>query len=203
MITHEAKLFAQNGLEVPEIFLSSPSHLRIDEHRGFAYFTQSHDKLSALIRQFNGAQRGTYEDQFHIDICHVGCALLHEFGNWPSSNERSCQAHRGCKERRQGYGLRLLQGFGRQSSGGRIREKISIRQYGVLSSGKDALLARYMLEARTGTYLADVYQSSVFPIMNLVEKGLLAKYYSPEREGYIEALRDKEGYWHATYLNAA
>src|SRR6266545_3349330 len=66
MITHEAKLFAQNGLEVPEIFLSSPSHLRIDEHRGFAYFTQSHDKLSALIRQFNGAQRGTYEDQFHI-----------------------------------------------------------------------------------------------------------------------------------------
>jgi len=70
------------------------------------------------------------------------------------------------------------------------------------SSGKDALLTRYLLEARTGTYLADVYQSSVFPIMNLVEKGLLAPYYSPEREGYIEALRDKDGYWHATYLNA-
>lgn len=70
------------------------------------------------------------------------------------------------------------------------------------SSGKDALLARYLLEARTGTYLADVYQSSVFPIMNLVEKGLLAKYYSPEREGYIEALRDKDGYWNASYLNA-
>jgi iron(III) transport system substrate-binding protein len=70
------------------------------------------------------------------------------------------------------------------------------------SSGKDALLARYLLEARTGTYLADVYQSSVFPIMNLVEKGLLAKYFSPEREGYIEALRDKDGYWNATYLNA-
>jgi len=70
------------------------------------------------------------------------------------------------------------------------------------SSGKDALLARYLLEARTGTYLADVYQSSVFPIMNLVEKGLLAKFYSPEREGYIDALRDKDGYWNATYLNA-
>ncbi len=70
------------------------------------------------------------------------------------------------------------------------------------SSGKDALLARYLLEARTGNYLADVYQSSVFPIMNLVEKGLLAKYYSPEREGYLEALRDKDGYWNATYLNA-
>lgn len=70
------------------------------------------------------------------------------------------------------------------------------------SSGKDALLARYLLEARTGAYFADVYQSSVFPIMNLVEKGLLAKYISPEREGYIEALRDKDGYWNASYLNA-
>src|ERR1043166_2977638 len=70
------------------------------------------------------------------------------------------------------------------------------------SSGKDALLTRYLLEARTGTYLADVYQSSVFPIMNLVEKGLLARYESPERDGYIDALRDKDGYWNATYLNA-
>ena len=70
------------------------------------------------------------------------------------------------------------------------------------SSGKDALLTRYLLEARTGSNLADVYQSSVFPIMNLAEKGLLAKYYSPERDGYIETLRDMDGYWHATYLNA-
>jgi iron(III) transport system substrate-binding protein len=44
-----------------------------------------------------------------------------------------------------------------------------------LSSGKDALLSKYLLEVRTGTYLADVYQSSVFPIMNLLEKGLLAR----------------------------
>lgn len=70
------------------------------------------------------------------------------------------------------------------------------------SSGKDALLSKYLLEARTGTYLADVYQSSVFPIMNLLEKGLLARYYSPEGDAYIEALRDKDGYWNATYLNA-
>ena len=71
-----------------------------------------------------------------------------------------------------------------------------------LSSGKDALLSKYLLEARTGTYLADVYQSSVFPIMNLVEKGLLARYLSPEREAYMEALRDKDGYWNGMYLNA-
>jgi iron(III) transport system substrate-binding protein len=70
------------------------------------------------------------------------------------------------------------------------------------NTGKDALLSRYMLEARTGSYLADVYQSSVFPIMNLLEKGLLAKYASPERDAYLDALRDKEGYWYAMYLNA-
>jgi iron(III) transport system substrate-binding protein len=70
------------------------------------------------------------------------------------------------------------------------------------SSGKDALLSKYLLEARTGTYLADVYQSSVFPIMNLLENGLLARYFSPEREAYLEALKDKEGYWNASYLNA-
>jgi iron(III) transport system substrate-binding protein len=70
------------------------------------------------------------------------------------------------------------------------------------SSGKDALLTRYLLEARTNTYIADVYQSSVFPIMNLLEKGLLAKYQSPEREAYVDALRDKDGFWNATYLNA-
>src|SRR5262249_50231517 len=70
------------------------------------------------------------------------------------------------------------------------------------TTGKDALLSRYLLEARTGTYLADVYQSSVFPIMNLLENGLLARYFSPEREAYLEALKDKDGYWNASYLNA-
>jgi iron(III) transport system substrate-binding protein len=67
---------------------------------------------------------------------------------------------------------------------------------------KDNLIARYLLEVRNGSYLPDVYQSSVFPIMTLVERGLLAKYFSPEREAYIEPLRDKEGYWNANYLNA-
>jgi iron(III) transport system substrate-binding protein len=67
---------------------------------------------------------------------------------------------------------------------------------------KDNLIARYLIEARNGSYLPDVYQSSVFPIMTLVEKGLLAKYFSPEREAYIEPLRDKDGYWNANYLNA-
>src|ERR1700747_156560 len=83
-----------------------------------------------------------------------------------------------------------------------FEKKYPFVQMEFFSSGKDALLSKYLLEARTGNYLADVYQSSVFPIMNLLEKGLLARYYSPEREAYIEALRDKDGYWNGMYLNA-
>lgn len=69
-------------------------------------------------------------------------------------------------------------------------------------AGKDKLLARYLTEVRAGQFLPDVYQSSIFPIMTLQQKGLLAKYSSPEREVYAEALKDKEGYWTAVYLNA-
>ena len=83
-----------------------------------------------------------------------------------------------------------------------FEKKYPFVQMEFFSSGKDALLSKYLLEARTGNYLADVYQSSVFPIMNLLEKGLLARYASPEREAYLDALRDKDGYWNATYLNA-
>lgn len=70
------------------------------------------------------------------------------------------------------------------------------------ATGKDKLLSRYLTEVRTGTYLPDVYQSSIFQIVTLKEKGLLAQYSSPERDAYSEALRDKEGFWNATYLNA-
>lgn len=57
--------------------------------------------------------------------------------------------------------------------------------------GKDALLTRYLLEAHTGARLADVYQSSVFPIVNLVEKGLLAKYESPPITKFYEGIKDE------------
>jgi len=69
-------------------------------------------------------------------------------------------------------------------------------------AGKDRLLSKFLTEARGGSYLADVYQSSIFPIMTLRHKGLLTPYSSPEREAYRETFKDKEGYWTAAYLNA-
>ncbi len=69
-------------------------------------------------------------------------------------------------------------------------------------AGKDKLLGKYLTEVRSGTFLPDVYQSSVFPITTLQQRGLLAKYLSPERDAVPEALRDKDGYWTAVVLNA-
>lgn len=69
-------------------------------------------------------------------------------------------------------------------------------------AGKDKLLGKYLTEARNQTFLPDVYQSSVFPMTTLQQRGLLAKYQSPEREGVPEALRGKDGYWTAVVLNA-
>jgi len=49
-------------------------------------------------------------------------------------------------------------------------------------AGKDKLLGKYLTEVRNNTFLPDVYQGSVFPLATLQQKGLLARYRSPERD---------------------
>jgi len=39
-------------------------------------------------------------------------------------------------------------------------------------AGKDKLLGRYLTEARNNTFLADVYQGSVFPLATLQQRGI-------------------------------
>ncbi len=71
------------------------------------------------------------------------------------------------------------------------------------SSGKDALLTRYLLEARTNSNLADVYQSSVFPIMNLVgERTARQVLLAGARRIISKHCATRTAIWHATYLNA-
>ena len=45
-------------------------------------------------------------------------------------------------------------------------------------AGKDKLLGKYLTEARNNTFLADVYQGSVFPLATLQQRGLW-RYRSP------------------------
>ena len=69
-------------------------------------------------------------------------------------------------------------------------------------AGKDKLLGKYLTEVRNNTFLPDVYQGSVFPLATLQQKGLLARYRSPERDAIHEILRGKDDYWAPVVLNA-
>jgi iron(III) transport system substrate-binding protein len=83
-----------------------------------------------------------------------------------------------------------------------FEKKYPFIQFEYFRAGKDKLLGKYLTEVRSGTFLPDVYQSSIFPMTTLQQRGLLAKYLSPEREAIPEALREKDGYWTAIVLNA-
>ncbi len=83
-----------------------------------------------------------------------------------------------------------------------FEKKYPFIKFEYFRAGKDKLLGKYLTEVRSGTFLPDVYQSSVFPITTLQQRGLLAKYVSPEREAVPEVLRERDGYWTAVVLNA-
>jgi len=63
-------------------------------------------------------------------------------------------------------------------------------------------LGKYLTEAHNNTFLADVYQGSVFPLATLQQRGLLARYRSAERDSIHESLRPKDDYWAPVVLNA-
>lgn len=83
-----------------------------------------------------------------------------------------------------------------------FEKKYPFIQFEYFRAGKDKLLARYLTEVKAGQFFPDVYQSSIFPVMTLQQRGLLGKHNSPERGAYADAFKDKEGYWTAAYVNA-
>ena len=60
------------------------------------------------------------------------------------------------------------------------------------------LLNRIFNEARAGSYLFDVVRQSTFTFAQLIQKGLVQPYESPERDGYNAGWKDKQGYWTST-----
>ena len=60
------------------------------------------------------------------------------------------------------------------------------------------LLNRILNEARTGNHLFDVVRQSTFTFAQLIQKGLVQPYESPEREGFSAGWKDKQGYWTST-----
>jgi iron(III) transport system substrate-binding protein len=83
-----------------------------------------------------------------------------------------------------------------------FEKKYPFIQFEYFRAGKDKLLEKYLTEVRAGQYLPDVYQSSIFPMTTLMQRGLIGKYASPERGVYGNDFKDKEGYWTTAYINA-
>jgi iron(III) transport system substrate-binding protein len=64
-----------------------------------------------------------------------------------------------------------------------------------------SIIARAESEARAGKLAADIILSGELGILVLIDKGVMARYRSPQREIYPEGFKDKEGHWHAYLIN--
>lgn len=64
-----------------------------------------------------------------------------------------------------------------------------------------AIINRLRTEALAGKVLSDVVLSGQLGVLALLEKGIAAKYRSPQRQFYAEGLKDQQGYWTAMFTN--
>jgi iron(III) transport system substrate-binding protein len=65
----------------------------------------------------------------------------------------------------------------------------------------ERMYTRIETEARANTHLADVIGIAGFQMYQLIKRGIVGKYESPERRFIDSAFKDKDGFWTAYYLN--
>ncbi len=70
----------------------------------------------------------------------------------------------------------------------------------VYRSGAEKLLTKIMAEAAAKRYASDVIIQNGIIAKLLKERGILAPYYSPQREFYQEDFKDPEGHWTDIYM---
>jgi ABC-type Fe3+ transport system substrate-binding protein len=63
------------------------------------------------------------------------------------------------------------------------------------------IITRVEAEARAGKVVSDVIDSGQLGMLALMDKKMMARYRSPQREFFREAFKDKEGYWTAYMTN--
>jgi len=64
-----------------------------------------------------------------------------------------------------------------------------------------SIIARVETEARAGKLAADVIMSGELGILVLIDKGVMARYRSPQLVAYPESFRDKDRFWSVSLLN--
>lgn len=64
-----------------------------------------------------------------------------------------------------------------------------------------SIINRIETEARAGKVSADVIMSGQLGLLALLDKKIVARYKSPQRDSYREGFKDKEGLWTALFTN--
>jgi len=64
-----------------------------------------------------------------------------------------------------------------------------------------SIITRLETEARAGKVISDVILSGQLGMLALLDKKVIARYKSPQRDGYREGFKDKEGLWTAMFTN--
>ncbi len=83
----------------------------------------------------------------------------------------------------------------------RFEKKYSFIKVKILRTGSAPLQNRIMTEALARKYFWDVVSITGIYVPQLMKKGLVASYQSPERAMYADDLKDKNGYWTSPYVN--
>src|SRR6185295_16592824 len=65
----------------------------------------------------------------------------------------------------------------------------------IFRSSGEKVQARFMVEHRANTHLADVFQTSIVQVYQLKNAAMLARYVSEEAPAYAEGFKDPQGYW--------
>jgi iron(III) transport system substrate-binding protein len=69
----------------------------------------------------------------------------------------------------------------------------------VFRSAGEKVQARFIVEHRANTHLADVFQTSIIQVYQLKNLGMLARYVSEEAPAFAEGFKDPQGYWTTFY----
>jgi iron(III) transport system substrate-binding protein len=69
----------------------------------------------------------------------------------------------------------------------------------IFRSSGEKVQARFIVEHRANTHMADIFQTSIVQVYQLKNTGMLARYRSDEALAYPEGFKDPQGYWTAFY----
>jgi iron(III) transport system substrate-binding protein len=83
----------------------------------------------------------------------------------------------------------------------RFKEKYPFIEPELYRATSERLYTRIENEARANTHLVDVIGVSGFQYYQLLKRGLIGRYESPERKAFDPAFKDKDGRWTAYYVN--